>query len=363
MRRALRLAARGYTYPNPMVGCVLVRDGEVVGEGWHPAAGQPHAEVFALRQAGERARGATAYVSLEPCAHFGRTPPCADALIAAGVGRVVAAVVDPDPRVAGKGLARLRAAGIPAEAGVLEDEARRLNEAFFHYHATGGPLVILKAATTLDGKIATRTGDSKWITGPRARAWVHRLRARVGAVLCGVGTVLADDPLLTARFRGAPRQPLRIVLDPRLRTPPQSNLARTARESPVLVVTTDAADPVRAKTLHDCGLEVLRLPAETNNQLPLGLLLAELGRRGIQSVLVEGGGTTYAAILEGRLAHRLHWFVAPKLVGGRDAPTAVEGLGVARMADAVALREITIRRLGPDLRIDGELDYPTEKSG
>src|SRR5690348_17045532 len=276
MARALRLAERGLftTQPNPGVGCGIARDGELIGEGWHQRAGKPHAEVFALRQAGERARGATAYVSLEPCAHFGRTPPCADALIAAGVGRVVAAVVDPDPRVAGEGLARLRAAGTPAEAGVLEDEARRLTEAFFHFHATGRPLVILKAATTLDGKIATRTGDSKWITGPRARAWVHRLRARVGAVLCGVGTVLADDPLLTARFRGAPRQPLRIILDPRLRTPPQSNLARTARESPVLVVTTDAVDPERAKTLHDCGLEVLRLPAETNNQLPLGLLLA-----------------------------------------------------------------------------------------
>ena len=222
MRRALRLAERGFTPPNPMVGCVLVRDGVNVGEGWHPYAGQPHAEVFALRAAGEKATGATAYVTLEPCSHFGRTPPCADALIAAKVKRVVVATPDPNPQVSGRGLARLQAAGIEVALGVLEAQARRVNEAFLHFHTTGIPFVTLKAAMTLDGKIATRTGDLQWITGPKARRFVHLQRARSGAVLVGIGTLLADDAQLTARLPGVtlPRQPLRIVVDSHLRTPP-----------------------------------------------------------------------------------------------------------------------------------------------
>jgi diaminohydroxyphosphoribosylaminopyrimidine deaminase/5-amino-6-(5-phosphoribosylamino)uracil reductase len=352
MRRALRLAARGYTPPNPMVGCVLVKDGTVVGEGWHPYAGALHAEAFALQSAGEKARGATAYVSLEPCVHFGRTPPCSRALIAAGVARVVAAVTDPNPQVAGQGLAALREAEIAAEVGLLESEARRLNEAFFHFHATGKPFVTLKAAMTLDGKIATRTGDSKWITGARARRYVHRLRAQSGAVLCGVGTVLADDPLLTARLPGMPRQPLRIVLDTHLRTPPDSKLVATARETPVLVATGEAADRKKAALLEAQGVEILRLPADINEQVSLDCLLEEMGRREIISLLVEGGGRTHAAFLEGRHAHRLLWFVAPKLIGGRDAPTSVEGDGAAAMADAVTLTEVRVRRCGPDILID-----------
>jgi diaminohydroxyphosphoribosylaminopyrimidine deaminase/5-amino-6-(5-phosphoribosylamino)uracil reductase len=357
MRRALRLAARGYTPPNPMVGCVIVRDGQIVGEGFHPLAGQPHAEVFALRAAGELARGATVYVTLEPCSHFGRTPPCARALIEAGVGRVIAAVVDPHEKVAGRGLAELRAAGIPAEAGLLEAEARRLNEAFFHFHATRRPFVTLKAAMTLDGKIATRTGDSRWITGEKARAHVHQLRARAGAILCGVGTVLADDPLLTARLPkhagGAPRQPLRIVLDPTLRTPPDSALARTSRESPVLIVAAEQADATRARRLTDAGVEILRLPPSSDGGLDLAALLEELGRREIISLLVEGGGRTHAAFLSAGLVQRVHWFIAPKLVGGAEAPTPLEGAGIARMAEAVALREVTLRRFGDDVLLSG----------
>jgi diaminohydroxyphosphoribosylaminopyrimidine deaminase / 5-amino-6-(5-phosphoribosylamino)uracil reductase len=354
MRRALRIAERGFTAPNPMVGCVLVRDGVRVGEGYHLVAGGPHAEVNALRAAGNQARGATAYVTLEPCSHFGRTPPCADALIEAGVSRVVAAVTDPNPKVAGTGLKRLRAAGMSVEVGLMAVEAERLNDAFFHFQRTGRPFVIQKAAQTLDGKIATRTGDSRWVTGEKARAFVHRLRARSGAVLVGVGTAIADDPLLTARLPGdSPRQPVRIVLDPHLRLPPNGQLARTARETPTLVVTRHGADPSRSKTLHTCGIEILPWHTDTDDRIELTSLMDELGRREIVSILVEGGATTHAAFLEARLANRLLWFVAPKVVGGREAPSAVGGNGIALMADAIGVDSLRIRRFGPDILLDG----------
>jgi len=352
MRRALRLAARGFTPPNPMVGCVLVKNGAVVGEGFHPYAGAPHAEIYALQAAGAQARGATAYVTLEPCSHFGRTPPCAPALLAAGVARVVAAVADPNPKVAGQGLALLRGAGVEVTVGVLEEAARRLNEAFFHYQRTGRPFVILKAAMTLDGKIATRTGDSRWITSERARRYVHRLRAQCGAVLCGIGTALADDPLLTARLPGVPRQPLRVILDTHLRLPVTSRLAATARDVPTLIAAGKNAQKCRAMALESCGIVVKYLSTDANGRIALPELLDELGRREIVSVLVEGGSKVHASFLEGRHAHRLLWFLAPKLVGGRDAPTPVEGAGVADMADALSLSPFRVRRYGPDLLLE-----------
>ena len=245
MRRALRLAAQGFTPPNPMVGCVIVKNGESVGEGFHPYAGALHAERFALANAGEKARGATAYVTLEPHGHWSRTPPCTDALIAAGVARVVAATLDSNPKVSGRGIAQLQQAGITVDVGVCESQARRLNEAFFHFHETGTPFVVLKAAMTLDGKIATRTGDSKWITGEKARAWVHEQRARAGAVMVGIETLLADDAQLTARLPNVdlPRQPLRIVVDSRLRTPGNSQAVALAHSrpefQPLLIATTE----------------------------------------------------------------------------------------------------------------------------
>lgn len=353
MRRALRLAQRGFTPPNPMVGCVLVKAGEVVGEGFHPQAGAPHAEVFALRAAGERARGATAYVSLEPCCHYGRTPPCVNALIEARVARVVAAVADPNPQVCGRGLTLLREAGIAAEVGVLEEEARRLNAAFFHFQKTHRPYITLKAAMTLDGKIATRTGDSRWITGEAARRYVHRLRAQSGAVLCGVGTALADDPMLTARLKPqAPRQPLRIVLDPSLRLPLTAKLVTTAHQFPTLLVTSAKADPAKIENLHKYGVDILCTDTDTNGKLVLESLLAELGRREIISILVEGGGDTHAALLAGRYAHRLLWFIAPKLIGGRSALTPMEGEGAERMADAMALTPFHVRRFGSDILLE-----------
>lgn len=359
MRRALRLAARGFTPPNPMVGCVLVKAGRIVGEGFHRMAGEPHAEVMALRAAGEAARGATAYVSLEPCRHYGRTPPCTAALIGAGVARVVAAVEDPNPLVAGQGLEDLRRAGIAVQTGLLTEPAAELNAAFFHYQRTGRPLVVLKAAMTLDGKIATRTGDSRWITGSRARAYVHRLRAQSGAVLVGIGTVLADDPLLTARLRGVSRQPLRIVLDTNLRIPLTSRLAVTARVSPVIVAAGTSAGADRVAAVEQLGIEVLRLP-DCGGRVALGPLLETLGRRGIISVLVEGGGAIHASFLEGRFAHRLLWFISPKVVGGRDAITPVEGSGAASLSDALPLDRLTARRLGPDFMIECGPVYPPE---
>lgn len=329
-----------------------------MGEGYHPLAGEPHAEVFALREAGNAARGATAYVTLEPCSHFGRTPPCADALIAAGVARVVAAQEDPNPRVAGQGNRRLREAGVAVEVGLLAEEAEQVNEAYFHFQRTRRPFVYLKAAQTLDGKIATRTGDSKWITGEKARSWAHQLRARVGAVLVGAGTALIDDPLLTARLSrksgGAPRQPLRIVLDSNLRLSPSSQLAATANVFPTLVVTSTHADGERARILQSCGIEILRWETDTDGRIELKSLLEELGRREVVSLLVEGGGETHAAFLAAELADRLLWFVAPKLAGGREAPSAVGGLGIARMEDAIRVESLRVHRLGPDLLLDGK---------
>jgi diaminohydroxyphosphoribosylaminopyrimidine deaminase/5-amino-6-(5-phosphoribosylamino)uracil reductase len=367
MRRALRLAEKGFTPPNPRVGCVLVKEGQLVGEGYHPAAGQPHAEVFALRAAGERARGATAYVTLEPCCHFGRTPPCTQALIAAGVARVVAATTDANPKVSGKGLEELRAAGIEVAVGVLEAEARRLNEAFFHYHTTGTPFVTLKAAMTLDGKIATRTGDSRWITGPEARRYVHRLRAQSGAVMIGIGTLLADNARMTARLPGVtlPRQPLRIIVDSHLRTPLHSQavrLASEAAETPLLIATTfdgHGDKQERAAALERCGVEVLRLPATSEGRVDLACLCKHLAERQVISVLAEGGGELHAALLAANLAHKALFFLAPKIVGGRDAPTPIEGVGWPLMAQAYPLEGVRVRRFHQDLAIEGNLLRPT----
>jgi diaminohydroxyphosphoribosylaminopyrimidine deaminase/5-amino-6-(5-phosphoribosylamino)uracil reductase len=255
--------------------------------------------------------------------------------------------------VTGGGLRELAAAGIEVQVGLMEEEAAYVNAPFFHYHRTGLPFVALKAAMSLDGKIATRTGDSKWITGARARSHAHRLRAQYGAVLCGVGTVVVDDPLLTARFPGVPRQPLRVVLDPNLRIPLDSQLVRTAAQVPTLVLTRRLPTDDRAKVLHSYQVEILAVDTDTNGHIPLQIVLAELGRREIISVLVEGGGVTHAAFLMEKLADRVYWFIAPKLVGGRDAATPLEGPGVERMSDAVTLETVRVKRIGPDILVEG----------
>ena len=341
-----------------MVGCVLVREDRLVGEAYHSFAGQPHAEVAALRKAGDAAAGATAYITLEPCSHWGRTPPCAEALIGARVARVVAAIEDPNPRVAGSGLQRLRDAGIQVTTGVLESEARRQNEAFFHFHTTGHPFITLKSAATLDGKIATRSRDSRWVTGASARRHAHRLRAQSGAVLVGIGTVLADDPRLTARLCPMPpRQPLRIILDSRLRTPPESRAVAIARENPeempLLIACTEGADPVRERALKSKGVEIVRFAGTDSSRVDLTALIWFLARREITSLLVDGGGEVNAAFVSAQLARKALFFIAPKICGGKDAPTAVEGPGIELMSEAIPLHHTSIRRLGPDFLIEG----------
>lgn len=360
MRRALRLAAKGFAPPNPMVGCVLVKAGKSVGEGYYPYSGQPHAEVFALRAAGELARGATAYVTLEPHSYHSRTPPCTDALIKAGVARVVVAILDNNPRVSGQGMVQLKQAGIETEIGLLAKEAEKQNEAFLHFHAKKSPFITLKAAMTLDGKIATQTGDSKWITGTKARSYVHLLRAQSGAVMVGIGTALKDDPQLTARLsKPLPRQPLRIVVDGNLRLPPTSQLVQLAEAAPdfqpLLIATTETAPKSNEALLARAGVEVLRLPSDQNGRVDLCALCALLTQRQIISLFVEGGGQLHASLLQNGLAQKVLFFIAPKLVGGHDAPTPLEGEGFQTMAEALELHSLRVRHFSPDIMIEGYL--------
>jgi diaminohydroxyphosphoribosylaminopyrimidine deaminase/5-amino-6-(5-phosphoribosylamino)uracil reductase len=353
MQRALALAerGRGHVEPNPLVGAVVLRDGMVGGEGWYQRYGGPHAEVHALEAAGDAARGATLYVTLEPCCHHGKTPPCTDAVLRAGIARVVAAMEDPFPQVAGKGAAILRAAGVEVDLGVCEAEARRLNAPYLTLLEKGRPYVHAKWAMTLDGKIATRAGDSKWISNKASRRFVHELRGRMDAILVGIGTALADDPQLTARPAG-PRTATRIVLDSRCRLPPTSCLARTARDVPTLVATTAAAPGEAAAELQRQGCEVLRLPA-ADGKSDVAALLAELGRRRFTNVLVEGGGGVFGSLLDAGALDEVHVFVAPLLVGGADAPTPIGGRGVARLADALRLAEWHVEMVADDVYLHG----------
>ncbi|MGG5808169.1 bifunctional diaminohydroxyphosphoribosylaminopyrimidine deaminase/5-amino-6-(5-phosphoribosylamino)uracil reductase RibD [Falsiroseomonas sp. CW058] len=349
MRTALALARRGLgnTWPNPSVGCVIVRDGRVVGRGWTQPGGRPHAETEALRRAGEAARGATAYVTLEPCSHFGRTPPCCNALIAAGVARVVVAMRDPDPRVDGRGFARLREAGIAVEEGLLEAEARALNAGFARRIREGLPLVTLKLATTLDGRIATATGESRWITGPAARREAHAMRARHDAILVGSGTVLADDPDLTCRLAGAALTPaLRVIADARLRTPPGARLVRTARDHPTLLATVPGHPPAALAPYQDAGVEVAKV-ARGDEGLQLRPLLSALAQRGVTRVLAEGGAGIAAALLREGLVDRLAWFHAPAVMGGDGMPAAYP-LPVEVLATMPKFRRVAARPLGDD---------------
>jgi diaminohydroxyphosphoribosylaminopyrimidine deaminase/5-amino-6-(5-phosphoribosylamino)uracil reductase len=361
MRQALRLARRGLgrTSPNPMVGAVLVRGGKLLGAGWHRRAGWPHAEVEALRDATRRGtpvRGATLFVTLEPCCTHGRTPPCTEAIVAAGIRRVVVAATDPNPCHAGRGFDLLRAAGIAVETGVLADEATRLNEVFNHWVVQRTPFVTVKAAMTLDGKIATASGESKWITGPPARAVGMQLRFAADAVLVGINTVLADNPALTVRgptgrIRKAPR---RIVLDALARTPAESVVASDAFAGRTTVVVSSSAPPARVKRLAQ-RVQVLTAPAH-EGRIDLAWLLAHLGGEGVASVLVEGGGEVNAAFLESGLAQRVAFFYAPKILGGRDARRGVAGAGARSLQDLIDLREVVWRRVGEDLLLQARVE-------
>ena len=361
MQRAISLAreALGSTSPNPAVGSLVVRDGAVVGEGYTLPPGQRHAEIGALEQAGSLAAGATLYTTLEPCCHYGRTPPCTQAIIAAGIRRVVAAAIDPNPKVAGKGLAALRAAGIET---VLEEtaESRELYEAFAKHVTTGRPFITAKFAMSLDGKIATYSGDSKWVTGPLARQEVQRIRRESDGVMVGVNTVLADDPQLTARQSdGAPRsrQPLRVVLDSHCRTPPEARML--GEPGTTLIAASTEADSARVDRLRAAGAEALQLPPEGSGRVAMEPLLSELGRRDVVSLLVEGGGITLGALFDTGLVDKVYVFIAPVIIGGNGAASPVEGQGAAVMAAAWPVAQTSLRQIGPDWLITG---YP-EREG
>lgn len=355
MGRALALARKGMgrTSPNPMVGCVIVRDGVIVGEGWHRRAGGPHAEVEALRMAGGNARGGDLFVTLEPCSHHGRTPPCCEAIVEAGIRRVVAAVIDPNPLVSGRGVAYLREHGVETVVGVMEEEARFLNWVFFRRMTSGLPQVILKSAATLDGFVAASTGDSRWITGEAARLRAHRLRGRSDAVMVGVGTVIADDPLLTCRLpRG--RNPMRVVVDSNLRTPVDSQLVRTASMIPTLVAAA-TPDPERLEALQDAGMEVGLFPGP-GGKVDLRALLIHLGGRDVASVLVEGGPRLAGALLAERLVDRIAFFYAPKILGKTGIPM-LAGPPSNRIDEALRVEGLSVTRVGPDLLLEGKVVY------
>ena len=362
LQQALQLAAQGAALvsPNPLVGSVVVRDGEVVGRGYHRYDELKHAEVWALEEAGPRARGATIYVNLEPCSHQGagkRTPPCVQALIAAGVGRVVAATVDPNPRVNGRGFEQLRDAGIEVEVGLLAREAQRLNEKYARYVTANRPFVHLKTACSLDGRTAARTGDSKWITGTEARAAAQMLRHEYDAILVGIGTVLADDPLLSDRTQQLRRRPLvRVVLDTQLRLPLNAQLVRTARAWPLLVFTAAPRDAHKAAALETLGVAVVGVGVR-DGRLDLEQVLDELGRRQSTSLLVEGGAEVAGSFFDQRLLDKVTFFIAPKLIGGRAAVPALGGRGIARLTEAAELREVEVVHRGGDWEITGYPNY------
>jgi diaminohydroxyphosphoribosylaminopyrimidine deaminase/5-amino-6-(5-phosphoribosylamino)uracil reductase len=362
MTLALRLAAKGQgrTSPNPMVGAVVVGRGRIVGQGFHLRAGTPHAEILALRQAGKHARGATLYVTLEPCCHLKkRTPPCVPEILRSSVRRVVMAMQDPNPSVKGKGTAALRRAGLSVTVGVARSEAEELNKAYCHWMKTGRPYVTLKAGMTLDGKLATATGESRWITGAWSRREVHQLRGDVDAVLIGVDTARTDDPSLTARIglrleKLAPRQPLRIVVDSRLRTPFTAQVLEHQDKAKTIIATTAAAPAARRSVLYKKGIEMLTLPA-LQGRVSLPALLKELGRRGITSLLVEGGSEVNAAMLKAKLVDHIRLYMAPLLLGGRDAKGVIGGESPARLAGAITLRHVVTRSVGHDLVVEGDL--------
>jgi diaminohydroxyphosphoribosylaminopyrimidine deaminase/5-amino-6-(5-phosphoribosylamino)uracil reductase len=354
-RRALALAAEGVglVSPNPLVGCVIVStDGEVVGEGIYIYDNATHAEVLALEQAGERSKGGTAYVSLEPHHHQGRTPPCTEALINAGIKRVVVPVEDPNPLVSGSGFTRLSEAGIEVVIGILADEAARQNEKFFHWHRTSRPFVHLKMALSLDGRIATYTGDSRWITGEESLKRVHEIRHEYDAILIGANTAVVDNPHLTDRSEKKRRRPLvRVVLDNSLRLSIASNLALTAREIPTIIFT-DSEDTEKIADLKNEGVEVAQIAEGGRN---LRLVLHELGKRGLQSVLVEGGTKVAGSFYDARLIDKVTFFIAPMIIGGKDAPPAIGGVGAQRLSSAMQLQNVEVARRGEDIEVTG---YP-----
>ena len=354
MQRALELAelGAGFVQPNPLVGAVIVRDGRIISEGYHHFYGGPHAEVDAFNNAKEDVTGATMYVTLEPCSHFGKTPPCSHAIVEKGITRVVVGILDPNPLVAGKGIEYLQKAGIEVECGVLQDEAKRQNEAFLKYITKKEPYVIMKAAMTLDGKIASHTLSSKWVTGEIARDYVHELRHRVSGIMVGVGTVLADDPSLTTRrCHGAGKDPIRIVVDSFARIPETARMLNQSSDAQTIIAVTEQADAEKLRRLEAMGAIIICVPSR-NQRVDLNALMIELGKREIDSILLEGGSELNFAALEAGIVDKLSIFIANKVIGGNSAKTPVGGLGISEMSDAMPLDFSSVRKFGDDLLIE-----------
>ncbi|MCS7197194.1 MAG: bifunctional diaminohydroxyphosphoribosylaminopyrimidine deaminase/5-amino-6-(5-phosphoribosylamino)uracil reductase RibD [Candidatus Bipolaricaulota bacterium] len=359
MRRALELAERGagWTSPNPMVGAVIVKNNTIVSEGWHEEFGSPHAEFVALQRAGALAHNADLYLNLEPCiaAPGKRNPPCADEIIRAGIKRVFVALRDPDPRINGRGIDALRRAGIEVIEGLLEREARKLNEIYLKFKTAGRPFVTLKMAMTADGKIATRAGDSRWISSQRSLKFAHELRHRHRAILVGIETVLADDPQLTARLAKKTRNPIRIVVDSRGRLPLEAQVVRSAHQLRTILATTDAIASDKERALRRASVEIWKLPARDGRVDPHAVI-ERLAHEQIDSVLIEGGAEIAWSFLRERLVDKVLFVIAPKIVGGRAAPGPVGGTGIERLSEAISLREITISRLDEDVLYEAYLD-------
>jgi diaminohydroxyphosphoribosylaminopyrimidine deaminase/5-amino-6-(5-phosphoribosylamino)uracil reductase len=356
MNLVLRLAAKGKgrTSPNPMVGALIVKGGRVIGKGYHRKAGTPHAEVVAIEEAGEKANNATLYVNLEPCCHLDKkTPPCTEAIIKAGVKKVVIGMVDPNPKVSGKGLKELNKAGIKVIKGILEEESKRLNEAYIKYIRTGLPFVILKIASSLDGKIATASGESKWITGEKSRKMVHRLRSEVDAVMVGIGTVLKDDPLLNVRLIKG-RDPHRVILDRQLRIPLNLKVLNLKSDAKTYIVTVPDAPEDKIMALKQKGAEVIHVDSK-DGYLDLFKLMKILGTLGITSLMIEGGSETSASALREGIVDKVIIFMSPKIIGGQDSKDAVGGKSPERLSDAIILKDLKLRRLGKDILIEGYL--------
>lgn len=360
MSRALKLAerGRGQVSPNPMVGAVIVKKGRIIGRGYHAKAGLPHAEIVALKEAGKKAKGSTLYVNLEPCSHFGRTPPCTNEIIRSGIKKVVIAMKDPNPLNSGKGISRLKSAGVEITTGLLEDKAKRLNEAFTKFITRREPFVVIKIATSLDGKIATSGGKSKWITGKEARWYVQELRREADAILVGINTVIRDNPRLTVRNdrrgKGFQEKPLRVIVDSQAMTPLGAKVLKGSAKT--IVATTQYANKARIRALENRGAKVL-IVGSKKGRVDLVKLMKELGKLDIVNLLIEGGGEINASAFASCLVDKAIFFLAPRIIGGKEALTAVEGEGIKKIDQAIPLRDLTTRKVGDDLMVEGYPEY------
>lgn len=364
MKRALELAKKGigYTNPNPLVGAVIVKDGRIIGEGYHEIYGGHHAEVNAFENAVEDVEGATMYVTLEPCSHYGKTPPCANKIVEKGIKKVVVALEDPNPEVSGKGIKILKDNGIEVVTGVLEEESRRLNEIFLKYITTKLPFCILKTAMTLDGKIAAYTGDSKWITNEESRKFVHNLRHRVSAIMVGIGTIIRDNPLLNTRLQsGSGSDPIRVVVDTKARIPLEANVLNMKSNAKTIIATTELAQKEKIKELEYMGAEIITTPLK-DNRVDLEYLMKALGERKIDSVLLEGGSELNYSAMEAGIIDKVNAFIAPKFIGGREAKTPIGGLGRPMMKDAVMLKDIEIYKFDEDILVEGYINYSKDSA-